>query len=332
MQNVIPTLNIYEPKVGDYIIYIPGYSQRLEELYKLIDEELELQKSVPNGYEDNYEEIKIKQGDNIFEHLQDADVSKLGYVRKIVTIDDRNQEVSSTHYICQMKFSIASNGDKSYIYEWVERDIKFGDKGIYLIQEDIDIYTSISQVQIDAGWSSDTSNSNYKYYEDNLIKLNNAKKALKVQNEKIKEKRNEINQVTEVIHNLSEIIDVKNNFSYSDLERLSLLLREDEYSDDCFVVTELDTDKDKINVQKELLVAGYKELKRISKPKLSFSASMKNIYAMPEFSPILRQFKLGNFVRVAIRKDYIRKVRLLEVQIDFDDLSNFLIIPTSPLL
>ena len=322
LQNVIPTLNSYEPKVGDYIIYVPGYSQRLEELYKLIDEELELQNSVPNGYEDNYEEIKIKQVDNIFEHLQDADVSKLGYVRKIVTIDDRNQEVSSTHYICQMKFSIASNGDKSYIYEWVERDIKFGDKGIYLIQEDIDIYTSISQVQIDAGWSSDTSNSNYKYYEDNLIKLNNAKKALGVQNEKIKEKRNEINQVTEVIHNLSEIIDVKNNFSYNDLERLSLLLREDEYSDDCFVVTELDTDKDKINVQKELLVAGYKELKRISKPKLSFSASMKNIYAMPEFSPILRQFKLGNFVRVAIRKDYIKKVRLLEVQIDFDDLSN----------
>ena len=60
LQNVIPTLNIYEPKVGDYVIYIPGYSQRLEELYKLIDEELELQNSVPNGYEDNYEEIKIR--------------------------------------------------------------------------------------------------------------------------------------------------------------------------------------------------------------------------------------------------------------------------------
>lgn len=322
LQNVNPTLNTYEPKVGDYVVYIPGYSQRLEELYKLIDEELELQNSVPSGYEDNYEEKIIKQEDNIFEYLQDADVSKLGYVRKIVTIDDRDQEVSSTHYICQMKFSIASNGDKFYTYEWVERDIKFGAKGIYLLQEEIDIYTTITQVQIDAGWGN-TNDANHSYYDTNLKRLNQAKEALKTQEGLVQEKRNEINEATETINNLSEILDVKNNFSSDDLERLSLLLREDEYSDDCFVVTELDTDRDKINTQKELLVAGYKELKRISKPKLSFSASIKNIYAMPEFRPILKQFKLGNFVRVAIRKDYIRKVRLLEVQINFDDLSNF---------
>lgn len=322
LQNVNPTLNTYEPKVGDYVVYIPGYSQRLEELYKLIDEELELQNSVPSGYEDNYEEKTIKQEDNIFECLQDADVSKLGYVRKIITTDDKNQEVSSAYYICQMKFSIASNGDKSYIYEWVKRDIKFGAKGIYLLQEEIDIYTTITQVQIDAGWGN-TNDANHLDYDKNLKRLNQAKEALKTQEGLVQKKRNEINEATETINNLSEILDVKNNFSSDDLERLSLLLREDEYSDDCFVVTELDTDRDKINTQKELLVAGYKELKRISKPKLSFSASIKNIYAMPEFRPILKQFKLGNFVRVAIRKDYIRKVRLLEVQINFDDLSNF---------
>lgn len=101
-----------------------------------------------------------------------------------------------------------------------------------------------------------------------------------------------------------------------------MFLREDEYSDDCFYVSEIDTDLDKINTQKELLVAGQKELKKISQPKLSFSASMRNIYAMPEFAPILNQFSLGNFVKVKMRDDLIKKARLLEVQLNFSDLSN----------
>lgn len=319
LQNVTPTLNTYEPKIGDYIVYIPGYSQRLEELYKLIDEELELQNSIPSGYEDNYEEKTITSINNIleiFEKLGSADIQTLGNVCKLIAED------GTAYYICQMQVSINSDGNKSYTYTWIKRDIKFGAKGIYLLQEEIDIYTTITQVQIDAGWGN-TNNDNHSYYKDNLIKLNNAKEALEAQEKLIQEKRNQIQETITAINNLSEIIDIKNNFSHDDLERLSLLLREDEYSDDCFVVTELDTDNDKINVQKELLVASYKELKRISRPKLSFSASIKNIYAMPEFKPILEQFKLGNFVRVAIRKDYIRKVRLLEVQINFDDLSNF---------
>ena len=100
-------------------------------------------------------------------------------------------------------------------------------------------------------------------------------------------------------------------------------MREDEYSDDCFCITDIDTDLDVINTQKELLVAGYKKLKSISRPTLSFTASMKNIYAIPEFTPILHQFKLGNFIKVRIREDFLKKARLLEVQLDFDDLSNF---------
>lgn len=50
---------------------------------------------------------------------------------------------------------------------------------------------------------------------------------------------------------------------------------------------------------------------------------MRNIYAMPEFAPILNQFSLGNFVKVKMRDDFIKKARLLEVQLNFSDLSNF---------
>ena len=44
---------------------------------------------------------------------------------------------------------------------------------------------------------------------------------------------------------------------------------------------------------------------------------------MPEFKPILHQFRLGNFIKVKIRPDFLRKARLLEIQLNFEDLSNF---------
>ena len=46
---------------------------------------------------------------------------------------------------------------------------------------------------------------------------------------------------------------------------------------------------------------------------------MANIYAIKEFEPIIHQFQLGNLINVAIRSDYIKKARLLAVDINFDD-------------
>ena len=69
-----------------------------------------------------------------------------------------------------------------------------------------------------------------------------------------------------------------------------------------------------------------KELNKISRPKLSFDRTMANILAIPEFAPLKKQFKLGNFVRVGIREGKDSKperARLLEVNINFEDASDF---------
>ena len=47
---------------------------------------------------------------------------------------------------------------------------------------------------------------------------------------------------------------------------------------------------------------------------------MENIYALPEFEPIIHQFQLGKVIKVALRPDYIKQSRLLQVDINFDDL------------
>ena len=50
---------------------------------------------------------------------------------------------------------------------------------------------------------------------------------------------------------------------------------------------------------------------------------MANILAIPEFSATKDKFALGNFVRVGVRSDYIKRARLLEINMSFDDLSDF---------
>ena len=51
--------------------------------------------------------------------------------------------------------------------------------------------------------------------------------------------------------------------------------------------------------------------------------TMANIYALSEFEPIINQFQLGKVIKVCLRPDYIKQSRLLQVDINFDNFSDF---------
>lgn len=327
--DVYPKLDSYEPKAGDYVVWVEGYTETLKRLYELIDSQLTEENSVPDEYKITEKIVTPENFEQAGLYLPEASIDNLGEVYKIVNQDNNGNEVASKYYVCEIKVSIVKNeqtgkDEQNYIYVWNERNLSFGAEGVNSLKEEIDIYSSIQDVQIAAEWDKkDEDSGEYKAYISNLNKLNATKKELEKKQKAVEDIQTQIQKVQNEITLISEDISVNKNFTPENLDRLSLFLREDEYSDDCFYVSEIDTDLDKINTQKELLVAGQKELKKISQPKLSFSASMKNIYAMPEFAPILNQFSLGNFVKVKMRDNFIKKARLLEVQLNFSDLSNF---------
>lgn len=327
--DVSPKLDSYEPKAGDYVVWVEGYTETLKRLYELIDSRLTEENSVPDEYKITEKIVTPENFEQAGLYLPEASIDNLGEVYKIVNQDNNGNEVASKYYVCEIKVSIVNNeqtgkDEQKYTYVWNERNLVVGAEGINSLKEKKDIYLSIQDVQIAAEWDKkDADSDEYKAYINNLNKLNAINKELENKQKKVEDIQAEIQKVNDEITLISEDISVNKNFTPENLDRLSLFLREDEYSDDCFYVSEIDTDLDKINTQKELLVAGQKELKKISQPKLSFSASMRNIYAMPEFAPILNQFSLGNFVKVKMRDDFIKKARLLEVQLNFSDLSNF---------
>lgn len=117
--------------------------------------------------------------------------------------------------------------------------------------------------------------------------------------------------------------EMSNFFNEDQWIRLSPFIREDEFNDSNFFWTEQDSEEMKMYVMNELLDAANKELNTLCQPSLEFSMTMANILALPEFAPLVNQFQLGNFIRVHIRDGYIKRARLLEVDLSFDDLSDF---------
>ena len=117
--------------------------------------------------------------------------------------------------------------------------------------------------------------------------------------------------------------DFENFFTEDQWVRLSPFIREDEFSDSNFLLTGYESEEERLEICKELFDSANKELKTLCQPSFEFSMEMANILALPEFKSLIDQFQLGNFVRVHIRDGYVKRARLLETHLDFNDLSDF---------
>ena len=128
------------------------------------------------------------------------------------------------------------------------------------------------------------------------------------------------NMIMQYIRDKTEI---NKFFTVDQWIRLSPFIKEDEFNDSNFLLTGYESEEERIKICQELMEAADKELQTLCKPSLEFSMTLANILALPEFKPLFDQFQLGNFIRVGIRDGYVKRARLLEVSIGFDDLSDF---------
>ena len=183
-------------------------------------------------------------------------------------------------------------------------------------------YKSEEATNAEAGWN-DPSNENYwKYYPVTLV-IKSIEKDIEDRRQAIKGHQTQYSKLEKRNNEIAKSSSIYNNFTHEQLIRLSPFLREDEYTDDNFVETDSDTIEILMKTKQELLECGKIELAKLCEPKLAFSMDMANIYALKEFEPIIHQFQLGKLINVAIRDDYVKRARLLAVDINFDDFSDF---------
>lgn len=106
---------------------------------------------------------------------------------------------------------------------------------------------------------------------------------------------------------------------------LSPLIREDEYRDENFLLTSYESEEERLDICRQLMDEAAKKLKTLSQPSLEFSMTMANLLSLPEFEPFVssEQFALGNFIRIELRPGLVKRARLLECSINFDNFSDF---------
>lgn len=119
-------------------------------------------------------------------------------------------------------------------------------------------------------------------------------------------------------------IDMAKNFTEDQLKELSTFIKEDELDDSNYVITDSMTDEERYDMLYSFLDYGRRELEKVAQPTYSFSASLANLFSIPEFKEHASDFQCGNYITVSINDNYrLDKVRILGYDIDFEDKSNF---------
>lgn len=183
-------------------------------------------------------------------------------------------------------------------------------------------YKKVQITNMEAGWSQKDS-PNYGYYYPVVLLLNSIETAIEKRDKTIADYEDQYNAIKQENLNISNELLMSNNFTEGQLIRLSAFLREDELQLDDIIDTDQDSIADSFKVKQDAMESGRIELNKLCQPQLQFSMSMANIYALPEFEPIIDQFQLGKVIKVGLRPDYIKQSRLLQVDINFDDFSDF---------
>lgn len=164
---------------------------------------------------------------------------------------------------------------------------------------------------------------NYPWYYAILLFLESIDIAITTRDQQIEKLQNAYDTLQESNIAISNGLLMENNFTEAQLIRLSAFIKEDELHIDDIIETEYDTLEDSFKVKQDAMESGRIELRKRCQPQLQFSMTMANIYAIPEFEPIIDQFQLGKVIKIGLRKDYIKQSRLLQVDMGLDDLSDF---------
>ena len=190
-------------------------------------------------------------------------------------------------------------------------------KMLYLEQ-----YKLIQETNIKAGWSK-MDNENYGYYYIVLLFISSIESTIAQRDKIIKNYENQRNVFQKANAEISNSLIMSENFTEGQLMRLGAFLREDELHLSEIIETSQDNLTSSFKIKQDAMESGRINLKKICEPQLQFSMNMANIYALPEFESIVDQFQLGNIIKVGLRSDYIKQSRLLQVDINFDDFSDF---------
>lgn len=94
--------------------------------------------------------------------------------------------------------------------------------------------------------------------------------------------------------------------------------REQKYSNENYISDGLDN-AELLKRAKEFIESAKKELLKSATPQITITSTLYNLLVLPEFKPLIKKFKLGNWIRLKA-DGVLYRLRLIGYTINFDDL------------
>lgn len=205
----------------------------------------------------------------------------------------------------------------------VANSTNWSEYGLNPLKEQLASYEQKQSVMIKAGQGAP----GHKDYSTMYLPCYNAIQNIKSQIRQIELEitnlKNQQNLIGEQMEEIISSISMNNNFTKTQLDELSKFIREDELSSSNFVVTDIMTDSERMDMLHEMLKYGREELSKISQPTLQFSCDMINLFSIPEFDKVSDKFETGNYIHISMRDDYVVKARIIEIEINLYDENDF---------
>jgi len=260
-------------------------------------------------------------------------------------VDEEDRAISKTVSV------VVNDNYENFVKQKIEKALSKGNtedlsitglfsKGIYSFRSDLKHYSLNSllsfrdacqaciDILIEQGIGSDTNSDLYKnLYSPYLEKLQAIEAEIKV-------REDEINSITGAYDSDGNLIS-KGIQNYIDKYRTEIqkilnfeeylgeelwlefcsYRREDKYSNENYISNGLDN-AELFKKALEFFEVAENEIYKSSELQHSISTTLNNLLAIPKFEPLVKMFKVGNWIRVQI-DNKIYKLRLLEYGIDY---------------
>lgn len=159
-----------------------------------------------------------------------------------------------------------------------------------------------------------------------LVEESNVKAAeIKAKQNEIDAKQKDIESLLSQLKTINTDCSPENevNFTADQYRRLSRFLKEGEYANNNYVVTDLTTPQEEQGYAQELYDEGQIVLARLSQPAFTLSVDAKGFIHMPEFLAFTQQLELGCMVTLEKNEDLFYYPILLEMEFSWDDKEDF---------
>lgn len=170
-----------------------------------------------------------------------------------------------------------------------------------------------------------TYNKIYGAKDDATSIANSLVRAIKTRTEEIKE----VKALIEMQNDLrkEQVLSLRDYLTEKEYEDLDGYIRMQTFNDDSFVITDIDTDDEILEMKRELLKFAQGELSKVSAPQYTFTVDSANFTKIPEFKRFAEQLELGNIINVKLAENngyevYVES-RLLKVEEDSTNPANF---------